>query len=170
MHSTQVGRQWLESQGFQGFASVAEMRDSELRAAPTLPGVYAVLRHAADRPRFLVRNPAGHFKGDDPTAPRAVLASLWNSASQVVYLGATTRPLRTRLKELVAFGSGQPVGHWGGRVMWQIANAMELLIAWRTTSRTPSDLKSELLREHERLVHRVPFANLRGATGEPHFQ
>lgn len=59
----------------------------------------------------------------------------------------------------------RPIGHWGGRYIWQLADADELLVAWHPIS------WDEAAREYERrlLAHfgdldegRRPFANLTG--------
>ena len=73
----------MQAMGFQGFQPF-----SALTAAlvPTGPRVYCVVRAATGEPAFLPRSPAGHFKGNDPTAPVAELKQLWVTGSEVIYL------------------------------------------------------------------------------------
>lgn len=156
-----LDRDWLIERDFRDFVSISELRESRLQHVPDRPGVYAVLRESTSRPEFLARSPAGHFKGKDPTVSRTEVEARWNERSRILYLGATIRTLKTRLCELLDFGSGQAVGHWGGRIMWQVAGSEELLVGWNTATRDPHGIKAELLLEHEQEAQRMPFANLK---------
>ena len=73
--------------------------------------------------------------------------------------------LRLRLSEFAAFGAGEPHAHWGGRLIWQLADANELLVAWHevTWAETARDYEKRLLSRFVE-VHdgRRPFANLTG--------
>lgn len=154
----------LEFRGFAGWQTWDELRASDLREVPSDPAVYVVFRPSAGEPTFLDANPGGRFKEKDPTAAIDVLASNWVPSSQVVYIGKADVADR-RLKQFARFGAGEPVGHWGGRYIWQLADASEVLVAWHGIS------WDEVARDYERrlMAHFAelhggarPFANLTG--------
>ena len=154
----------LEAAGFIGWRSWAELRASDLAEVPPGPGAYVVYRLALGDPSFLETSPAGRFKGRDPTVPTETLADNWVAGAHVVYIGKADA-LRRRLRQYGRFGAGRPVGHWGGRYIWQLADSDELLIAWRAISwnEVARDYEQRLLRRFAE-VHdgRRPFANLTG--------
>ena len=41
------------------------------------------------------------------------------------------RGLRRQIQEFLDFGNGKPPGHWDGRLIWQLAEAGSLVIAWK---------------------------------------
>lgn len=162
-----LGRAWLIERGFRGFVSIAELRAASLRPVPKQPGVYAVLREAEGQPAFMAHNPGGRFKGKDPTLPVDVLRDRWNPNCRVVYLGkAGTRrriaTLRSRLRAYLEFGAGKSVGHWGGRLTWQLPMANQLVVAWATTDPDAArTLEKTLISEVEAAAGSLPLANLR---------
>ncbi len=72
--------------------------------------------------------------------PVSVLSSRWHATTDVLYIGKATS-LRSRVGQLVRFGGGSPVGHWGGRYLWQVAGSAEFLVAWRAAA-DPGLMKS----------------------------
>jgi hypothetical protein len=63
----------------------------------------------------------------------------------------------------LAFGEGKPVGHWGGRYIWQLAGSWEFRVAWRETcGEEPRIVESRLIAELRRATRTLPFANLKG--------
>jgi hypothetical protein len=126
----------IDLSGFTGWVPFAHLPDADV---PTGPGVYVVVRSSAEPPSFLDVSPAGHFKGKDPTLPITELAALWVPGSRIVYIGKANlgtsgkRGLRKRLNEFRQYGAGLPVGHTGGRRIWQLADHDELLVGWRVT-------------------------------------
>ena len=54
------------------------------------------------------------------------------------------------------FGKGKPPGHWDGRLIWQIADAGSLLVAWK-------ELPVEELNQAEAGYHAAFRAALRPA-------
>ena len=155
----------LADDGFTGWVTRAELRSTACAAVPQAAGVYLVWRPSAPDPTFVKVGSGGRFKGKDPNVPVATLAAKWVSQAQVVYLGKADR-LRTRLRAYARFGAGDPAAHWGGRYIWQLADADGLLVAWREL--TDPDVSArqaeiELLARFAGLHGgRRPFANLTG--------
>lgn len=150
----------LERKGFEGFLTVAELRRSKVAQVPRVAGVYAVLT-ADHSGEFLEANPGGRFKQRDPSVSMSLLKAKWLDRSTTVYIGKGNS-LRQRIKQFVDFGEGKPVGHWGGRYIWQLANADELIVAW---IRSPEGvearaLETNLLDEFAAEFGTLPFANL----------
>jgi hypothetical protein len=79
----------------------------------------------------------------------------------VVYIGQGGN-LRRRLTQLYRFGSGMPVGHWGGRYLWQLRDADALRIAWRVEP-DPRGAEVALIAGFVVAHGSLPFANLRQA-------
>lgn len=157
----------MKKAGFQGFLSVDNLRKS-LAEVPDTKGVYCVLRESSEAPVFLRNNPAGHFKGRNPTVTVDKLQSKWIVGCPLLYIGKAGGPtekanLKTRIEQLIEFGLGMPVGHWGGRYLWQLSNAGNLLICWKTMqAEKPIDEKKRLLTQFKKKCGgRLPFANLR---------
>lgn len=154
----------LEEAGYIGWRTWQQLRDSGLAEVPRASGCYVVQRQRAEPPAFVAVSPVGHFKGKDPTVPLERLESEWVVGASTVYIGKANE-LRTRLKAYALFGAGEPVAHWGGRLIWQLEDAAELLVAWRAlTSPGPArDLERRLLARFAELNHgRRPLANLTG--------
>jgi hypothetical protein len=150
----------LERQGFQGWLSFKRLAD-ELPTVSREGGVY-VVQGRGSAPAFLDANPGGRFKGRDPTVSREALEANWVEGAEVVYIGKADQ-LQRRLREFMRFGAGTPVGHWGGRLIWQLARSNELLIAWRETpGAVPKVVESEMIDAFRNVYGKPPFAN------EPH--
>jgi hypothetical protein len=155
----------LEARGFSGFLTVADLRTSRCDSIPRLGGVYVVYRTAATAPTFLELSAGGHFKGHDPTVPVAALKSKWIKDARTMYIGkAGTSTLQTRIRQLLDYGAGRPVGHQGGRYLWQLAGSERLLIAWRADHR-PTALENEMIIAFAAHWGAYPFANIAGPRG-----
>lgn len=157
--------------GFHGFRTVGDLQDARASRSqngpwsevPDVPGVYLVVRDKDAPPVFLTNGTGGHFKGKDPNVDLLVLANAWVRGTNVVYIGkAEKQTLRKRLGQYIDFGLGKPVGHWGGRYIWQLADARDLRVCWRPVVTGPAgEEESRLILAFKR-VHGVrPFANLR---------
>lgn len=146
--------------------SIRELRSSP-ELIPAVRGVYVLLRDGTHSPVFLETGTGGFFKGKDPNVPVEVLQQNWVESSPTVYIGKAGDPgktatLRTRLWQYLRFGAGANVGHWGGRYIWQLEDAEDLLVCWLPLPEdTPSELESKMVSVF-RQEHGVrPFANLR---------
>jgi hypothetical protein len=156
----------IDLSGFVGWVPFARFPAADV---PTEPGVYVVVRPSDEPPTFLEVSPAGHFKGKDPTVPVAELAALWVPGTRIVYIGKANlgsggkRHLQKRLDEFRRHGQGIPIGHSGGRRIWQLADHDELLVGWRVTDDADAaKLETRMLAEFRAHYGRLPFANMRG--------
>ncbi|MET3812012.1 hypothetical protein [Arthrobacter sp. UYEF3] len=164
-----INRQSLKHDGFTGFRPLAEL---DINRIPQKPGIFAVLRpdgteSAGLRPQFLAKSTAGVFKKKDPTLTAAALDAEWVEGADVLYLGKAgpgskgNRGLRRQIQEFVDFGAGKPPGHWDGRLIWQLAAANRLVIAWKELP--PDQLTAAEAGYHAAFVEeygRLPYANL----------
>lgn len=146
----------LKREGFVGWLSFAEARASG--DCPMTGGVYVVTYSGGSPVQFLSESPAGRFKGRDPTVPASVLAANW-IASDVVYIGKADQ-LRRRIRQFADFGVGKAIGHWGGRLIWQLAQPDLLRIAWKETpGRVPVEVEAEMIALFRSHYGKPPFAN-----------
>lgn len=152
-------RAWLHASGFAGFLPVSSLQRS-LNAVPAGPGVYAVVREATMPAAFLPTSRGGWFKDKDPTVPADVLRGRWHAGTPILYVGKADS-LRARIRALVRFAAGEPVGHWGGRYLWQVEGSETFLVGWREND-NPRELERELLADFAAHFGSLPFANLVG--------
>ncbi|QDY89842.1 hypothetical protein E7Y32_06115 [Arthrobacter sp. UKPF54-2] len=172
-----TNRQSLKQDGFTGFRPIGEL---DINRIPQKPGIFAVLRPDTSAPgsatgapapslspQFLAKSTAGVFKKKDPSLKPEALDAEWVDGADVLYVGKAgpgskgNRGLRRQIQEFVDFGRGKPPGHWDGRLIWQLAAANKLVIAWK-------ELPVEQLAAAEAGYHaafveeygRLPFANL----------
>lgn len=157
----------LSSQGFEGFLTAAELRSTALAEVPAAPGVYCVLRSANDAPTFSDVSSAGRFKGRNPSLTRDRLHSKWVNGVAVIYVGKagggnSREHLKRRLGTYLRFGEGVACAHWGGRAIWQLADARMLLFAWRVTENDDAaEVERSMLTTFKRQFQALPFANMR---------
>lgn len=151
----------LEAEGFRGWVPLATLDTARV---PNEPGVYLVYRVTPSGPaQYLATSAAGRFKKRDPSVDESVLRSKWVTGASTLYIGKGTN-LRRRLRQYKQFGAGHPVGHWGGRYVWQLADHPALLAAWQP-SFSPETAEAELLRRFMEAYGRLPFANIAMPSG-----
>lgn len=154
-------RKNLLSDEFQGFLSINDLRDGMIKQVPKSGGVYVVLRELDRIPKFLNENPGGRFKGKNPTVDKFELKSNWIEGSHTIYIGKGDK-LQRRMKQFLDFGAGKKIGHWGGRMVWQIENSNHFIIAWKSIEdQDPATVESQLLTHFSSNYGKLPFANLR---------
>jgi hypothetical protein len=164
----------IRSAGFVGFHTISNLRDTALAAVPEQRGVYLISHPTGRQPAFLARSTGGFFKRKDPTVSLDALREKWIESAPVIYVGKAGgtnsregkelgSTLRSRLKLYFDFGSGKPVGHWGGRYIWQLQQSGDLVVCWLPTpNEEPLDVEQRLLDQSCSLFGgRLPFANLR---------
>lgn len=157
----------LKAYGFTGFQPIRELRQN-LSLIPKTQGVYLVLRDSSSQPMFRKKGSGGFFKGKNPNLPIPELENHWVENTKVVYIGkagggSSSATLKSRLHQLFKFGAGKKAGHWGGRLIWQLDDAEDLLVAWIHSGEVDAqNLESHLIQlfKHEHEGKR-PFANLK---------
>ncbi|MGP4030495.1 hypothetical protein [Pseudarthrobacter sp. 1C304] len=155
---------FLRSEGFAGFKTFEEL---DLGEVPREPGIYAVLHPEGRQRAFLEESVGGWFKRKNPTILLDALAAEWVDGADVLYVGkagagtSSARGLRKRIQEFMDFGRGRPVGHWGGRLIWQLADSQSLLIAWKVLPAAEvNEAEAKYHAEFRCHYGRLPFANL----------
>jgi hypothetical protein len=91
--------------------------------------------------------------------------SRWVENTIVLYIGKAgpeeRRTLKARLNEYMQFGRGIPIGHSGGRFIWQLRGSSDLLVCWKPTPNTdPRTVEKDLIRQFEAAYKKLPFANI----------
>lgn len=157
----------LRHNGFSGFVSVAALRP-DLTQIPDIRGVYMVVREIGNRPQFRATGSGGHYKGTDPNVPIEKLRRNWVEETCVLYIGKagdehSQATLRSRLRQYLQFGAGKSRSHKGGRYIWQLEDAEDLLFCWKPLpSGNPPKEETALLAAFKgQYEGRLPFANLK---------
>jgi hypothetical protein len=147
----------LSARGFVGWATFDKFRTADV--CPDVGGVYVVVRPDSEAPCFLELSRGGWFKDRDPTVTPDALRANWVSGAEVVYIGKANS-IRRRLREFAKFGAGQKIGHWGGRLIWQLTDSATLVVGWMPTpGRDPLTVEGELIAEFKSQYGKAPFAN-----------
>ncbi len=159
-HSTVAGFDFL------GGPSIEDLQ-APCDAIPEAAGVYILKRVAPMPVAFLAANPGGRFKGRDPTVSVSRLEERWIPSAHVVYIGKAGGndqrvTLRSRIRSFMQFGLSKPCSHWGGRCIWQLADAKALRVYWAPThDEEPRSAEWRLIDAFCQSYGRLPFANLR---------
>lgn len=154
----------LMADGFTGFRALDEL---DLMRIPQGPGIFAILYAGGFEPAFLNKSTAGTFKKKDPSLKVAELEAEWIVGTPVLYLGKASagsqgnRGLRKQIQEFMDYGRGRPTVVWDARLIWQLRDALDLVVAWKEFP--ASDVNSAEAAYHADFVSahgRLPFANL----------
>jgi hypothetical protein len=157
----------LKHEGFEGFEDVQKLMDYGCISVPKVRGVYFILNPTYEK-KFMKINVGGHFKEKDPTVSVDELERNWVKDSIVLYMGKAGGPnskatLQKRLKQYMRFGQGEPVGHWGGRLIWQLKNSHDLIVCWgKLPDGDPREVEKALIQDFTQTYGKRPFANLTG--------
>jgi hypothetical protein len=154
----------IKETGFTGFKTFEELFvDNSI--IPFVRGVYLVI-NTKKTVDFLPVGTGGYFKNKDPNVSVDMLVSNWIDNTLVVYIGkaggeGSNATLRSRLIQYIRFGRGKNVSHYGGRYIWQLNDAANLVVSWKALPNdNPRDYKNKLLTEFMQQHKRLPFANL----------
>jgi hypothetical protein len=143
----------FERVGFKGFIPLLGLDRTLL---PTRRGVYAVFRESTQRPTFVDTNVITRRKAYDVGR----LGDKWIDGPTVVYIGMA-EPKDGLYGRLGDF-SRQSSSHTGGRGLWQLADATELIVAWVETPEHRAEVvEKSYLRAFKAACGRYPFANWR---------
>lgn len=156
----------LKKNGFQGFITIRYLFNHRSKL-PKEKGVYMILIPSSFILKFKTVGTGGYFKGKNPNVTLQELQSNWVENAAIIYIGkagseTSSATLQSRLNQYLNFGQGKAVGHWGGRLIWQIQNSENLIVCWKTTpSEEPSKVESKLIESFKAIHNKRPFANLR---------
>ncbi|CEA09677.1 hypothetical protein BN1051_03049 [Arthrobacter saudimassiliensis] len=157
--------------GFRGFLSFQDIRRQYSQndgGIPESPGVYIVLRTGSSTPTFLVKGYGGTHKARKANVPVQILKENWVADAPVLYIGKASQRkngggLYSRINEYAVAGQGRSHGHSGGEFIWQLADARELLVAWKPVpSGTERRLEESLILAFRDTYGKIPFANRQG--------
>lgn len=161
-----MNRSTLEKLNFTGYFPIEQLRKN-IQLIPDQPGVYVLITPNPSQKRFLEKGSGGYFKGKEPNISLFALEKEWVQGAEIVYIGkaggsSSKSTLRKRLKQYFDFGAGKVVGHYGGRLVWQLAESESLIVAWLPCLNIESStLESNLINEFKNAWGQRPFANLK---------
>lgn len=155
----------IKNNGFNGFKTIAEL-NYDNSVIPKKRGVYLVLIPTIEMPEFLSIGTGGFFKGRNPNIPVNQLKMKWVDDTRVIYIGKAgnltgNATLYSRLNQYLRFGQGKNIGHWGGRLIWQIKDSSKLIICWKPVPNIdPREYEKQLLNDFISQYSKLPFANI----------
>jgi hypothetical protein len=162
----------LRALGFEGFLTIAALREAPGEGVPVAPGAWVVLRESPGLPHFLASSTGADWRGQDPTVSADTLGARWVANARILYVGAAPglgvrALLQQRIKRFVRFGQGRRVAHWSGRYVWQLAGSAALRVAWRVTpAQQARGAADQVLAAFAGRHGMPPFANEPGAPEE----
>ena len=150
--------------GFSEPIRLAELHQTRYASVPAHAGIYLIEREPESAPEFRMLSTGGWFKGQDPNCALDIIQANWVDGAQILYIGkaAGKKGLKGRLRQLVDFGCGKPVGHRGGRLLWHLQDSEDLLVRWRNCTTDEADRAETTAIADFRRSHRGqrPFANM----------
>ena len=156
----------IKKNGFVGFKTMNELF-LDCSCLPSSKGVYLILHINKKAPTYLLVGSGGHFKGRNPNVPMEELKRNWIDNALVVYIGkagsdSSKATLKSRLKQYFGFGQGKNIGHWGGRLIWQLASSKDLVVCWKPLlNEDPRAVEIQMIKEFGKQYDgNRPFANL----------
>lgn len=155
----------IKEAGFEGFKTVQSLFEDR-KEIPKQRGVYLVLRLQDLPGKYLELGTGGFFKGKDPNVSIVDLESNWVYGGKVLYIGKAgsldgKATLYTRLTQYLKFGMGRNIGHWGGRLIWQLGDVADLIICWKPLPNDdPRMVEKALIKSFTSQFGKRPFANL----------
>jgi hypothetical protein len=155
----------IKNASFIGFKTMKELfNDSSI--LPSCKGIYLVLYLDKLPPQFLITGSGGHFKGKNPNVSVNYLKDNWINNTIIVYIGKAgndggSATLKSRLRQYFSFGQGKNIGHWGGRLIWQLKNHKDLIVCWKALpEHDPRTVEAGLIQQFITKFGKRPFANL----------
>lgn len=151
--------------GFIGFIPISTLYE-DTSMIPKVMGVYFIIHKGSIPPDFLSKGTGGHFKGKNPNVPLSELIYNWVDNTKVIYIGkaggsGSSATLQSRLRQYLRFGQSKPIGHWGGRIIWQIKNSGDLILCWKPIhNEEPRIVEGNLIQQFKLIYGKRPFANL----------
>lgn len=175
-HIDEFTKLMLSRYGEHDYITVSDFLNNSrlaLSKVPPAPGIYFVTTlNPANTVDFLETGTGGYFKDKNPNVSINELLQNWVDGANILYIGRAggTEPngrtykatLHERLSQLLKFGNGKNIGHWGGRYLWQCSNSADFQIHWYTVSNdeNPVVLERQLIDEFIECYGSLPFANL----------
>ncbi len=154
----------IKKAGFTGFKKMCELFINS-STIPKTKGVYLIL-NTDMKSDFLIVGTGGHFKGKNPNVSIAELKSNWVENTIVVYIGKagkddSSATLQSRLRQYFSFGQGRNIGHWGGRLIWQLKDSKDLVVCWKALpTEDPRAFEADFIQQFILQFSKRPFANL----------
>jgi hypothetical protein len=157
-------RQGIAEAGFEGFVAIKDLKTAlQRRVIPKERGVYLILRDTNTPPTF---HEDDIFEKRLNKAPYTITAlqEKWNAIQQsiVIYIGKAgtsdqgIATLHSRLRTYLRLSPK----HSGGRAIWQLKDAQELLVCWKATGvNSPKAYETELLAQFKARYGSYPLAN-----------
>ena len=152
---------------FEYLGTIGELQSNNYnwREVSNSKGVYVIVFNKLNMPQFVAKGTGGWFQERNPNVLIEELKNKWVNFNQteerVLYIGRSSN-LRRRTKQRMRFGTGQPVGAWGGRYIWQIGKVRELLVYIKKANNHEEEEKKLIQNFRDSHEGRLPFANLRG--------
>lgn len=135
MTTTAIPQSWdgigLAACGYVGFEPLLSLRHDHV---PDQPGTYMVMRLKTMPPTILEARRADPPRVRGKVYSAAELRDRWRQrgiSGPVLYIGKADNSLRTRLRLFKGSGLGTKSNHEGGKSLWWLADAEDLIVAWR---------------------------------------